>query len=142
MGILDDVIGSAVPQGSLAKPLMIALFALLASGALTKGSGSGAPAPGKAAAPPEDSDGGLLGGLGGLLNRFQQNGQDDVIKSWIGTGENKPIAPGQLGSALGSDVVKSLAQRSGLSEQELMAKLSQILPGVVDRLTPNGRIPT
>jgi len=142
MGMLDDVIGSAVPQGGLAKPLMIALFALLASGALTKGSGSGASTPGKAATSPDDEGGGLLGGLGGLLNRFQQNGHDDVIKSWIGTGENKPIAPRQLGSALGSDVVKSLAQRSGLSEEELMAQLSQILPGVVDKLTPNGRIPT
>ena len=142
MGMLDDVIGAAVPQGGLAKPLMIALVALLASGALHKGSAPATSTPGKAATPSDEGDGGLLGGLGGLLNRFQQSGHDDVIKSWIGTGQNKPIAPGQLGSALGSDVVKSLAQRSGLSEQELMAQLSQILPGVVDKLTPNGRLPT
>jgi uncharacterized protein YidB (DUF937 family) len=142
MGMLDDVIGSAVPQGGLAKPLMIALFALLASGALHKGSASATSTPGKAAAPSDEGDGGLLGGLGGLLNRFQESGHGDVMKSWIGTGQNRPIAPPQLGSALGSDIVKSLAQRSGLPEQELMAQLSQILPSVVDKLTPNGRLPT
>src|SRR5262249_27237643 len=94
------------------------------------------------AAPSGDEDGGLLGGLGGLLRRFQQNGQGDVIKSWIGPGENKPIAPGQLGSALGPDILKSLAQRTGMSEQDLMAQVSQVLPGVVDKLTPQGRLPT
>jgi len=141
MGMLDDVIGSAVPKGGLAKPLMIALMGLLASGVLTRGSGAAAPAPGKAAAPPDAGDGGLLGGLGGLLNRFQENGQGDVIKSWIGTGQNQPIGPGQLGSALGPDIVKSLAQRTGMPEQDLMDQLSQILPGVVDKLTPNGHLP-
>src|SRR5262245_13953060 len=142
MGMLDDVIGSAVPKGSLAKPLILALGALLASGALFKGSGpadSGRRAP---AAPPDDADGGLLGGLGGLLNRFQQNGLGDQIDSWIGPGQNKPVAPPQVGSALGPDILKSLAQRSGLSEPELLAQLAQILPGVVDKLTPEGRMPT
>ena len=91
--MLEDMLGSAVPQGNLAKPLMIALIGLLASGALHR---SAAPA-GKAAAGPAGTpspspdaaeDGGILGGLGGLLNRFQQNGMGDVINSWIGPGEN------------------------------------------------------
>src|SRR5262245_1607303 len=142
MGMLDDVIGSAVPKGSLAKPLMLALGALLASGVLFKtgapdDSGKRAPA-----APSDDAEGGLLGGLGGLLNKFQQNGLGDQIDSWIGPGQNKPVAPRQVGSALGPDILKSLAQRSGMSEQELMAQLSQILPSVVDKLTPEGRLPT
>jgi uncharacterized protein YidB (DUF937 family) len=142
MGAFDDIVGSAVPKGSLAKPLILALGALLASGMLFK---TGAPddsAERKAATPPDDSEGGLLGGLGGLLNKFQQNGLGDQIDSWIGPGQNKPVAPRQVGSALGPDILKSLAQRSGLSEQELLAQLSQALPGVVDKLTPEGRLPT
>jgi len=136
--MLDDVLGSAVPQGSVAKPLMLALVALLASGALHKGAAPSAPA----GAPASPDDGGLLGGLGGLLNRFQQNGLGDVINSWVGPGDNKPVTPGQIGATLGPDVLKTLSQRTGLSEQELMSMLSQVLPGAVDKLTPNGRLPT
>ena len=55
---------------------------------------------------------------------------------------NQPASHGQLGSALGPDIIKTLAQRSGLSEEEITKQLSQILPGVVDKLTPNGRLPT
>jgi uncharacterized protein YidB (DUF937 family) len=65
-----------------------------------------------------------------------------VAKSWIGSGQNQPVSPGQLGPALGPDIIKALAQRSGLSEEEITRHLSQILPGVVDKLTPNGRLPT
>jgi len=143
--MLDDIVGSAVPRGSLAKPLILALLALLASGALHKTSAPAGSVAGKPVAPPtpaNDADGGLLGGLGGLINRFQQKGLGDVIDSWVGPGQNKPVAPGQLGSALGPDLLKSLAQKTGLSEEELKAQLSQILPGVVDKLTPNGRLPT
>jgi uncharacterized protein YidB (DUF937 family) len=85
---------------------------------------------------------GLLGGLGGLLERFQQGPHGNLLNSWIGTGQNQPISPGQLGTALRPDIIKVLAQRSGLSEAELTSQLSKVLPGVVDKLTPNGRIPT
>jgi uncharacterized protein YidB (DUF937 family) len=142
MGLLDDVIGSAVPGGNLSKPLIIALFALLASGALYKRSTPEAPAADKPVTPPKDADEGVLGGLGGLLRQFQKTGHDDVIDTWIGPGQNRPMSPGQLGSALGPNVVKSLAQKTGLSEQDLLAQLSQILPDVVDKLTPSGRLPT
>jgi uncharacterized protein YidB (DUF937 family) len=81
--------------------------------------------------------------LGGLLDKLQKGGLgNDAANSWVGSGQNQPVAPGQLGSALGPDVVKTLAQRSGLSEDEITKQLSQILPGAVDKLTPNGRIPT
>ena len=65
-----------------------------------------------------------------------------MINSWIGVGQNQPVSPGQLGSALGPSIIKMLAQKSGLSEEDLTKQLSQILPGVVDKLTPNGRVPT
>ena len=141
MGFLDDALGSAVPQGNISKPLMIALGALLASGALFRSS-SGAQ-PSKPATPtPSDQSGDLAGGLGGLLNQFQQGGLGDVMKSWIGTGPNQSISPNQLGSVLGPKIIQVLAQKTGMSEQELTAQLSQILPGVVDKLTPNGRLPS
>jgi uncharacterized protein YidB (DUF937 family) len=148
MGSLDDVIRSAVPGGNIGKPLMIALLGLLASGSLFKSSGTQAPAakPQSAPANPEnpgnEGAGGLLAGLGGLLERFQQGGQGHVISSWIGNGQNQPVQPGQLDTVLGPNIIKALGQSSGLSEAELTKQLSQILPGVVDRLTPNGRMPT
>jgi len=65
-----------------------------------------------------------------------------VANSWVGSGQNQPVAPGQLGSALGPSIIKMLAQRSGLSEEEITKQLSQVLPGIVDKLTPNGKLPT
>jgi uncharacterized protein YidB (DUF937 family) len=76
------------------------------------------------------------------LDKFQKGGLGDIANSWVGSGQNKPVSPGQLGSALGSDIIKTLAQRTGLSEEELTKQLSQVLPGVVDKLTPAGRLPT
>jgi uncharacterized protein YidB (DUF937 family) len=138
MASLEDTIHSAVPGGSVGKPLPLALLALLASGALFRGGSSAA------TAPPSTSEGadGLLGGLGGLLDKLQKGGLGNVANSWVGSGQNQPVSPGQLGTALGSDLIKALAQRSGLSEVELTKQLSQVLPGVVDKLTPAGRLPT
>lgn len=147
MGMLEDVLGSALPKGSIAKPLMIALAALLASGALTRGS-SGASAPAGQGGPSasggtESGDGGgLLSGLGGLLSKLQQGGYGNIANSWVGPGQNQSITPSQLGTALGPDIISTLAQKTGMSEQELTSQLSQLLPGVVDKLTPNGRLPT
>jgi uncharacterized protein YidB (DUF937 family) len=138
----EDTIRSAVPGGNIAKPLMLALVALLASGALFRGSGAG---PGAGASPQPTSTegtGGLLGGLGGLLDKLQKGGLANVANSWVGSGPNQPVSPGQLGSALGPDIVKTLAQRTGLPEEDLTRQLSQVLPGVVDNLTPAGRLPT
>jgi uncharacterized protein YidB (DUF937 family) len=142
MAGLEDTIRTSVPGGNIGKPLMLALLALLASGALFRGGGAGQPAPTGAQPIPDQGAGGLLGGLGGLLDKFQKGGLGNVANSWVGSGQNQPVAPGQLGSALGPDVIKTLAQRSGLSEDEITKQLSQVLPGVVDKLTPNGRLPT
>ena len=141
MASSEDVIRSAVP-GGVAKPLILALLALLASGALFgRGSKEGSATKGSQAAPDEGA-GGLLGGLGGLMDKFQKGGLGDVVNSWVGHGQNQPVTPGQLGPALGPDIIKTLAQRSGLSEEELIRQLSQALPGLVDKLTPHGRLPT
>jgi uncharacterized protein YidB (DUF937 family) len=83
----------------------------------------------------------LSGGLGDLLKQFQQNGQGDAANSWVGTGPNKAIAPGDLANALGADQLDQLSKQSGLSREDLLQGLSQYLPQVVDHLTPEGRLP-
>ena len=86
--------------------------------------------------------GGLLGGgLGELLDRFKQNGQGDAAESWINKGPNKVLAPSELKQAIGPDVLAALEQQTGLSQQELLARLSRELPSAVDQYTPDGRIP-
>ncbi|WP_445500444.1 YidB family protein [Microvirga sp. G4-2] len=86
--------------------------------------------------------GGLLnGGLGELVDRFRQNGQGDVADSWVSTGPNKEIAPQQLEQAIGPDVLATLTQQTGLSREEILARLSRELPQAVDQYTPEGRIP-
>ena len=142
MAGLEDTLRNAVPGGSIGKPLMLALLALLASGVLFAKRDAG-PSAGTGAQPSSDQGaGGLLGGLGGLLDKLQSGGLGNAINSWIGSGQNQPVSPGQLGSALGPDLIKMLAQRSGMSEEEITRQLSQILPGLVDKLTPQGRLPS
>lgn len=84
----------------------------------------------------------LSGGLGDLLNQLQHSGHGDTANTWVGKGENKAIAPGDLANALGADQIESLSAQSGLSRDELLSGLNQYLPQVVDHLTPDGRLPT
>jgi uncharacterized protein YidB (DUF937 family) len=86
--------------------------------------------------------GGLLsGGLSELLDRFKQNGQGDVADSWISKGPNKELPAPQLKQAIGADVLAALEQQTGLSQEELLARLSRELPAAVDQYTPDGRLP-
>lgn len=141
MGFFDD----AVPGGNITKPLIVALGALLVSKMI--GGGSAPPQATAATSGTIDSSGSqsgqgaLLGGLGGLLERLSSAGHGDAVASWLGAGQNAPIQPDKLGSALGQTTVGDLARAAGISERELLAQLSRVLPGVVDKLTPNGRIP-
>jgi len=81
------------------------------------------------------------GGLGGLIQTFHQKGLGDVVNSWVGTGQNQPISPDQVHSALGSDTVQQLASNAGVSTETATSSLSQMLPMFMDKLTPNGQIP-
>ena len=86
--------------------------------------------------------GGLLnGGLGELLDRFKQNGQGDTAQSWVNDGPNKDISPPQLKQAIGREILAALEQQTGLSQDELVARLSRELPTAVDKYTPGGRLP-
>ena len=86
--------------------------------------------------------GGLLGGgLNELFEQFTKNGQGETAESWVGHGPNKEISPPQLKQAIGQDVLATLVQQTGLSQEELLARLSRELPTAVDNYTPDGRIP-
>jgi uncharacterized protein YidB (DUF937 family) len=154
-GGLDDLLNKALPGGSFSKPLMIALGTLLVGKMVSGGFGgaatgasagtAGRPQVDPTLVPQSGADAGVPGGLGGLgdlLKRLGDAGHDDKVDSWIGQGQNAPIEPHQVGTALGPKTVSDVAKQSGMSEQELLNQLAQALPGVINQLTPNGRLPT
>jgi uncharacterized protein YidB (DUF937 family) len=167
MGLLDD----AVPGGSITKPLLVALGVLLAGKMFTKAGGNpedgAAPESGKApdqrspqadtpmgrdaqpGAPRQqtpdsqaDGNGGIVGGLEDLLDRLKKTGLGEAADSWVKPGENKPIEPGELGKAVGRTTLSEISRQTGVSEEELLKQLSKVLPGMVDKLTPNGAVPS
>ena len=130
MGLLDSVIGAiaggqggAGQQGGGQSALINIVMGMLANKA-------GATQGGAAA-----------GGLGDLMARFQQGGLGDVLGSWIGTGQNLPVSSDQLSNVLGSDMLAKIAQQLGVSRGEAASQLSEVLPQVVDTLTPDGQVP-
>jgi uncharacterized protein YidB (DUF937 family) len=80
------------------------------------------------------------GGVKGIVNQFQKEGFGPTVQSWVGTGENEPISPAEVRQALGSDIVQQLAAKLGIPENEMAAKLADVLPKVVDKLTPDGTV--
>ena len=87
--------------------------------------------------------GGALGaGLKDLLDRFRQNGQEDKVQSWVATGANKSIAPNELEQALGEERIQWLMEQTGMPREQLLDGLSGELPQAIDKLTPDGRLPT
>jgi uncharacterized protein YidB (DUF937 family) len=91
--------------------------------------------------------GGLLAGLGGagalgtLVDQFRQRGFGDQVNSWVGTGQNQPIAPDQLDQAVGSDTIDQLSRQFQMPRGQLLSELSNELPGAIDHVTPQGQIP-
>jgi uncharacterized protein YidB (DUF937 family) len=86
--------------------------------------------------------GALAGGLGDLMGRFAQSGHGDVAKSWVGSGPNAQVSPEQLGQVLEPSEVDELSRQTGLERGDLLSQLSAVLPQTVDKLTPQGRLPT
>lgn len=151
-------------------PSMTALLGLLALAGyqnrdklaeLLGGASRSAPTPAPPGATPDGSGGGLGGLLGGLLGnqqgsapggflnsglgemleRFQQAGHGAAAQSWVNQGPNQELPPQHLEQAIGPDVLTTLTQRTGLSREELLSRLSRELPQAVDRYTPDGRMP-
>ena len=87
--------------------------------------------------------GGSLGaGLKDLLDRFRQSGQEEKVQSWVSTGSNKPIAPNEIEQALGEERLQWLGEQTGMPRDQLLNGLSGELPQAIDKLTPDGRLPT
>jgi uncharacterized protein YidB (DUF937 family) len=132
MGLLDSVLGALTGSqgnagagqgaGGTQAALLNAVIAMLAN---SQAGGQG----------------GTGGGLGDLIGKFTQSGMGDVIGSWVGHGQNAPISGDQLSNVLGSDTIANIAVQLGLSRGETAGQLSQMLPQVVDRLTPHGQAP-
>jgi uncharacterized protein YidB (DUF937 family) len=81
------------------------------------------------------------GGISGLVSKFEQGGLGDTVRSWVGTGPNAPIAPDQVHRVLGPELLQQLSAKTGLSPEDLTQKLAQFLPGLIDKLTPDGVVP-
>lgn len=87
------------------------------------------------------SNDGQQGGLGGLVSKFEQAGLGGAMNSWIGGGPNQPVSGDQITSALGTNTVSDIAGRLGLNPDDVASQLSQVLPGLINHLTPEGQAP-
>jgi uncharacterized protein YidB (DUF937 family) len=135
MSLLNDVIGAAVREHNVPQlgstgtsPLVDALRSLLAPRSTAAGM-----APDETHVEPD--------ALQQLLSRFQQSGYAELVRSWIGTGPNQPIEPEQVRQALGPDQVNDLVNQTGLPHETLLQELARLLPTIIDRLSPKGRLP-
>lgn len=135
MGLLDSVIGALAGGGSQGSSAggggQGALLGIVLGMLTNRGGGDAGAASGM----------GGIGGLGDLLAKFQQAGLGDAAASWVGTGQNMPVSGAQVEGALGTDLLSQIARQIGLPQGEVAGHLSQMLPQVVDRLTPNGQVP-
>jgi uncharacterized protein YidB (DUF937 family) len=162
MSLLDILGGSGARRGGGMSPITMALLGLLAyrtyqgKGRLADmlgrkpgdagagaGGGLGDLLGGLTGGAAAGGLGGLLsGGLGDLLKQFQQHGQEDKAQSWVSRGPNKPVSPSEIEEALGAERIEWLREQTGMSREELLAGLSRELPEAIDKLTPEGRLPT
>lgn len=141
--------------GSGMSQVLIALMPVVLGMLANRGSGGGAPtqrnlAPGAGGGIGDvlgqvlggGSGGrGAAGGLGGLLEQLQRTGFSEQADSWVGRGANKPISPDAMSQIFGRDGLEQISRQAGISEDEASQGLSQLLPEVVDRMTPEGEVP-
>ena len=149
MGLFDDAMKNAVPGGNLATPIAVAAGALILGKLFGGGSSqhpqSAVPQPRSSAQEPVPANpptGTLVSGLNDLIGRLNQGGLGQQVNSWVGQGENQPVQPGHLGSALGQNTLDELAARTGMSREQLLNQLAVLLPQIINHLTPQGRVPT
>jgi uncharacterized protein YidB (DUF937 family) len=116
MSLLDNILGAALGNsaGNNQHPLLSAAAALITQ----------------------------HGGIEGLQQKFQANDLGHIFSSWVSTGANQPISPEQLTQTLGHDNVQQIAQQAGVSHGEAASALAQLLPALINKLTPNGTAPT
>jgi len=119
MGIFDEMakglLGKVLGGGSSQNPLMDILLGLITN--------------------PQ------TGGLQGLIQTFKEKGLGDAVSSWVSTGENQPVSGDQIQHALGGNFIQQIAQQLGSSKSEVSGGLANLLPEIIDKLTPNGSLP-
>ena len=81
------------------------------------------------------------GGLPGLLQKLKDSGLESQVASWLGNGENQPVSADQINHALGEDHVQQIAQQAGVAPEHAASGMAQLLPQLIDKLTPNGQVP-
>jgi uncharacterized protein YidB (DUF937 family) len=141
MGLLDQVLGGVLNQatggGAQAQdPLSSILGSVLGGGGAAGGAQGASPLLGIAMALVQQS-----GGIPGLLQKFQQAGLGQHADSWVGSGENQQLTPAQLTQALGHDTITAAATKAGVSHEEASTGLAQLLPSIINGLTPQGAVP-
>lgn len=167
MGILDDLLaglagqgmgGRANPQATRAgsgagmSQVLMALMPIVLGMLANRGSRGGSPtqtnlAPGSGGGLGDllgqvlGGAGGAGGGLGGLLEQLQRTGFREQADSWVSPGANRPISPDAMSQIFGKDGLESIARQAGISPDEASHGLSELLPEVVDRMTPDGQVP-
>lgn len=88
------------------------------------------------------ADGGANNPLGGLMDMLTKSGLVDQAQSWVGTGENQPVSGAQIAEALPGDTLQKVAEQAGVSQEDAAAQIAQALPVAVDKLSPEGSLPT
>jgi uncharacterized protein YidB (DUF937 family) len=144
MGLLDSVIGAALGGNQQQNNPLGGLLGSLLGGGQQQAGSSGMAAMLPALIPVVAGmlgNNGSQGGLGGLMEKFQQAGLGDQMSSWVGSGENMPINADQLSQVLGSGGIGDIAAKLGVSEGEAGGLLSQALPHIINHMTPNGQAP-
>lgn len=139
MGLLDQVLGAALGGNQQNSGGLGGLLGGLLGGNSQAGAG------GLAALIPVVAgmlaNNGQNGGLAGLTEKFNQAGLGDVIGSWVSSGQNAPINADQLSQVLGSDAIGDIASKLGMDSSQAGGLLAQVLPSIVDQLTPSGQAP-
>lgn len=144
MGLLDSVVGAALGGGQQQGGGLGGLLGGLLGGQQQAGAAGGLGGNLGALLPIITgmlANGSQQGGLGGLMEKFNQAGMGDQMSSWVGKGENLPISADQLSSVLGSGAIGDIASKLGVGQGEAGGMLAQVLPGLIDKLTPNGQAP-
>ncbi|MER6997343.1 YidB family protein [Streptomyces sp. NPDC000410] len=118
------------------------LGALLGGGGQSGGAGGGGNILGSLLGALMSQGGGGSNPLGGLIDGLTKAGLADQAQSWVGTGENKPVSGAQITEALPADTLRQAAQQAGVTPEQAADEIAQTLPQVVDKLTPNGQVPT
>jgi uncharacterized protein YidB (DUF937 family) len=138
MGLLDNLLGASLSGQDSHTGVAGALLGLLASEA-GRADNSNTASPGPAAQ--DQSPAAVSGGLSELVRRFEQGGLGEVIQSWMASGSNQPVAPEQLHQAIGPVTMTRLSAQTGLDQGQSPPLSAHALPMIVDRLSPNQRIP-